>query len=138
MYTCTYTLLILFLLSLLLNLTLFPLSPSLSLPSSSFSLRVELLPQACNSVNVLRSFLGREKTNSEGCDLWSGFASKSSSLSLIDVNYLLYRCDVEERADGEGGGVYDVPDIGSMTYCGLQVRGKEYMYMYSLSLLGYY
>ena len=97
------------------------------------------MPQACNSVNVLRSFLGREKTNSEGCDLWSSFASKSSSLSLIDVNYLLYRCDVEEIADGKGGGVYDVPDIGSMTYCGLQVRGKEYiyMYMYSLSLLGY-
>ena len=83
-----------------------------------------MLPEACNSIEVLRSFLGRETSNREGCDLWSSFVSKSESLSLIDVNYVLYRCDVEERDDGKGGGVYDVPHVGRMTYCGLQVRGR--------------
>ena len=110
----------------------------------SLSYRVELLPDACNSINVLRSFLGREKSNREGRDLWSSLVSKSESLSLIDVNYVLYRCDVEERDDGKGGGVYDVPHVGRMTYCGLQVKNilvhvhvhnVLYLFLYFLRVL---
>jgi len=44
-----------------------------------------------------------------------------NSLDLIDVNYLLYRCDAEERDDSDGQrGVYDVPGFGTLPYCGLQ------------------
>ena len=64
---------------------------------------MELLPDAVKSVEVLRSFLGRENCSSEGCDLWSQFVKQSESLSLIDVNYILYRCDIEEREKMEKG-----------------------------------
>lgn len=82
---------------------------------------MELLPDAVDSVNVLRSFLGRDKTNPEGRGLWFEFANEIKSLSLIDLNYILYRCDSEERDDGKGSGVYEVPTVGPMIYCGLQV-----------------
>ena len=43
-----------------------------------------------------------------------------SKLSLTDLNRILYRCDPEEKDDGNGGGVYVLPHVGAMTYCGLQ------------------
>lgn len=82
-----------------------------------------MLPDATKAVQVLRSFLGQEKSSAEGRGLWSQFATQIQSLSLIDLNYILYRCDSEEKDDGNGGGVYVIPDIGSMTYCGVQVFG---------------
>ena len=36
------------------------------------------------------------------------------SLSLSDLNYLLYQCD------NEGNGVYHIENYGPLTYCGLQ------------------
>ncbi|KAJ1663511.1 bifunctional 4-alpha-glucanotransferase/amylo-alpha-1,6-glucosidase [Coemansia sp. RSA 1813] len=42
-----------------------------------------------------------------------------SKLSLGALNVALYRCDAEER-DTVGDGVYDVPGLGALTYCGLQ------------------
>ncbi|KAL4802787.1 hypothetical protein BDV18DRAFT_146576 [Aspergillus unguis] len=44
-----------------------------------------------------------------------------SELTLIDLNFVLYRCEAEER-DSSGGqdGVYNIPNHGSLTYAGLQ------------------
>ena len=42
------------------------------------------------------------------------------NLSLCDLNRVLYRADPEERDDGNGGGVYVLPDTGALVYCGLQ------------------
>ncbi|KAJ5887595.1 Glycogen debranching enzyme [Penicillium taxi] len=44
-----------------------------------------------------------------------------SDLSLVDLNFVLYRCDAEER-DYSGGqdGVYTIPTHGPLVYAGLQ------------------
>ncbi|RHZ65683.1 uncharacterized protein CDV56_108778 [Aspergillus thermomutatus] len=44
-----------------------------------------------------------------------------ADLSLIDLNFVLYRCEAEER-DSSGGqdGVYNVPNHGPLVYAGLQ------------------
>jgi glycogen debranching enzyme len=59
----------------------------------------------------------------------SNFHAIVSKLSLSDLNIVLYRCDSEEAADGNGFGAYDIPGYGPMVYCGL--RGKA---MLSVSL----
>ena len=42
-------------------------------------------------------------------------------LDLIDLNVVLYRADGEERDATKGDiGVYDVPNFGKLTYCGLE------------------
>ena len=44
----------------------------------------------------------------------------ASKLNLIDLNYVLYRCNEEERDDfPEDGGVYTIPGYGEMKYCGI-------------------
>nr|CAD7601350.1 unnamed protein product [Timema genevievae] len=43
-----------------------------------------------------------------------------SRLDLSDMNRALYRCAEEEREEGQGAGVYDIPDFGPTVYCGLQ------------------
>lgn len=84
--------------------------------------RVELKPEAKEAISVLRSFLEREKSSAEGCGLWTQIKSLAASLSLTDLNYVLYRCENEERDEGKGGGVYVVPGAGALVYCGLQVN----------------
>lgn len=61
--------------------------------------------------------------HSEGLDMFvtSGASEAFCELSLIDLNFVLYRCEPEER-DSSGGsdGVYNIPDHGPLVYAGLQ------------------
>jgi glycogen debranching enzyme len=42
-------------------------------------------------------------------------------LDLIDLNFVLYRCDAEERDSSSGkDGVYSIPNFGPLVYAGLQ------------------
>ncbi|KAI1369397.1 glucanotransferase domain of glycogen debranching enzyme-domain-containing protein [Xylaria arbuscula] len=51
----------------------------------------------------------------------SGSKAAMSELDLVDLNFLLYRCEAEER-DGSDGkdGVYEIPNYGKLVYAGLQ------------------
>ncbi|KAH6691508.1 glycogen debranching enzyme [Plectosphaerella plurivora] len=51
----------------------------------------------------------------------SGAQKAFAGLSLVDLNFLLYKCDAEER-DGSAGqdGAYDIPGHGKLVYAGLQ------------------
>lgn len=51
----------------------------------------------------------------------SGAGEAMKDLDLVDLNFLLYKCEAEER-DASGGqdGVYDIPGYGKLVYAGLQ------------------
>lgn len=61
--------------------------------------------------------------HSSGLDNYvtSGAKAAWSELNLVDLNFLLYRCEAEEM-DSSGGkdGVYDIPGHGKLVYAGLQ------------------
>lgn len=74
------------------------------------------------SVALLETWIpGAE--HSQGLDTYitSGAIEAFSQLSLVDLNFVLYRCDEEER-DLSGGcdGVYVLPNHGPLVYAGLQ------------------
>ncbi|KAH8703379.1 putative glycogen debranching enzyme Gdb1 [Talaromyces proteolyticus] len=61
--------------------------------------------------------------DTDGLDSYitSGADEAFSKLNLIDLNFVLYRCEAEER-DSTGGkdGVYNIPKHGTLVYAGLQ------------------
>ncbi|ORY60201.1 glycogen debranching enzyme [Pseudomassariella vexata] len=61
--------------------------------------------------------------HSSGLDNYvtSGAKAAMAELNLVDLNFLLYRCEAEER-DGSDGkdGVYEIPGYGKIIYAGLQ------------------
>ena len=53
--------------------------------------------------------------------LMSGTEEAFGDLDLTDLNFLLYRCDAEERDSSSGkDGVYAIPNHGPLVYAGLQ------------------
>ncbi|KAK5091353.1 bifunctional 4-alpha-glucanotransferase/amylo-alpha-1,6-glucosidase [Lithohypha guttulata] len=51
----------------------------------------------------------------------SGTDEAFGELDLIDLNFVLYRCEAEERDSSNGqDGVYTIPDHGPLVYAGLQ------------------
>lgn len=64
-----------------------------------------------------------EAEHSTGLDgfVFAGVLEAFSHLDLLDLNYVLHRCDSEERDSSNGSeGVYKIPDHGSLVYGGLQ------------------
>lgn len=43
-----------------------------------------------------------------------------TKLNLNDLNRAIYQCDQEDRDMGKGLGTYNIPNFGSMVYCGTQ------------------
>ncbi|KAK4672797.1 bifunctional 4-alpha-glucanotransferase/amylo-alpha-1,6-glucosidase [Podospora pseudopauciseta] len=61
--------------------------------------------------------------HSSGLDTFvtSGAKAAMAELDLVDLNFLLYKCEPEERDASEGrDGVYDIPGHGKLVYAGLQ------------------
>ncbi|OAQ97566.1 hypothetical protein LLEC1_01209 [Akanthomyces lecanii] len=61
--------------------------------------------------------------HSAGLDTYvtSGADEAWKDLNLIDLNFLMYRCEAEERDASDGAdGVYDIPGHGKLVYAGLQ------------------
>lgn len=61
--------------------------------------------------------------HSSGLDTYvtSGARAAFAEVDLIDLNFLLYRCEAEELASSDGkDGVYDIPGHGKLVYAGLQ------------------
>jgi glycogen debranching enzyme len=61
--------------------------------------------------------------HSAGLDTFvtSGAKSAFAELDLVDLNFLLYKCEAEERDASDGqDGVYDIPGYGKLVYAGLQ------------------
>ena len=80
---------------------------------------MSLVPEACQAVRLIRSFLGTSDSP-EGSALRQKVEQCCEGMDLLDLNFALYRCDQEERDDGLGGAAYEVPGAGSFVYCGLQ------------------
>ena len=74
------------------------------------------------SIAVFKTWIpGAE--HAEGLDSFvsSGATEAFSKLDLNDLNFLLYRCDAEEKDSSAGqDGVYTVPGHGPLVYAGLQ------------------
>ncbi|KAK4875160.1 hypothetical protein RN001_011582 [Aquatica leii] len=84
-------------------------------PGSVVAIRVSLQKNVEDSIKKLR-------------DLMLSFSTKQTTdlgkiiqkLNLSDLNRALYRCDEEEKDEGKGFGAYNIPNFGSLVYCGLQ------------------
>ncbi|KAL5628138.1 hypothetical protein BROUX41_002886 [Berkeleyomyces rouxiae] len=61
--------------------------------------------------------------HSAGLDTYvtSDSTAAFSGLDLVDLNFVLYRCEAEERSTSDGqDGNYDIPGHGKLIYAGLQ------------------
>ena len=81
-------------------------------PAGSFMILKRRLLEPTRTIHV--PFLKSDMKSKE----LKGLADQ---LNLIDMNYVLYRCDEEERDEFPGiGGVYAIPGHGPMAYCGIE------------------
>ena len=86
-----------------------------------------MVPEAVAAIHHLRGFTDKPLTakdskalHDQGKSLYTELVNAIASLSLIDINYVLYRCENEEQVDSPGNGVYNIPGYGPLIYCGLQ------------------
>ena len=88
---------------------------------------VSKAPDVIAAIQQLRGFINKPLTDADFKashdkvkSLFKELVNVAGSLSLVDLNYVLYRCDNEEQADRPGNGVYNIPGYGPLIYCGLQ------------------
>lgn len=86
-----------------------------------------MIPEAVDAIQLLRGFTNKPLTatkskvsHDQGKSFYQELVNAITPLSLVDLNYVLYRCDSEEQVDCPGNGVYNIPGYGSLTYCGIQ------------------
>jgi len=77
------------------------------LPGSIIAFNINLLPIARNASNQLREEILVNQLSS--------FRSLISHCSLVDLNFILYRCKNEENNE-----IYTIPEYGPLVYAGLQ------------------
>ncbi|RXM35682.1 Glycogen debranching enzyme [Acipenser ruthenus] len=96
-------------------------------PGSVIVFRVSLDPEAQQYVGLLRNQLtqfsphfksGSLPDSNADPILKKPFTAIASTLSLADMNVLLFRCNEEEQEDG--GGCYNIPSWTALKYAGLQ------------------
>ncbi|XP_054161339.1 glycogen debranching enzyme-like [Oppia nitens] len=80
--------------------------------SAVIAFKVSLSDYHKNALEKLRVF--SKQLDDESSDV----NTIISNLSLIDLNYLLFRCNHEEH-DDTNGGAYSLPVFGQMNYCGI-------------------
>ena len=109
------------------NVSLFPLSYSFKCNNCCFPSSVSMLPDATSAIQFLRGFTNKPLTatdckasHDQGKSIFKDLRTVIAPLSLVDLNYVLYRCDNEEQVDRPGNGVYNMPGYGPLIYCGLQ------------------
>lgn len=62
-----------------------------------------------------------EHTTSLDTYVTSGAKEAFAKVNLVDLNFVLYRCEAEELDSSDGkDGVYDIPGHGKLVYAGLQ------------------
>ena len=83
-------------------------------PGSIILLEVSLLPQ------IRQSIIDLTKIINQFSNPTSQFNLLVKQLTLVDLERILYRSSPEEQSDGKGFDVYQIPNSGSMYYCGLQ------------------
>ena len=81
-------------------------------PSSVIAFKVSLSDIHLNAVKQIKN------TIKQFDDPNSDINKIVSDLSLIDLNFVLFRCNHEE-VDDIGGGAYDLPIVGKINYCGI-------------------
>ncbi|XP_025834354.1 glycogen debranching enzyme [Agrilus planipennis] len=84
-------------------------------PGSIVAIKISLHEEVAESVKKTRNllnFFSKAKDNE--------LKQIISKMNLNDLNRALYHCDQEEKDEGNGFGVYDIPGFGPMVYCGFQ------------------
>ncbi|KAF5292269.1 hypothetical protein FQR65_LT11232 [Abscondita terminalis] len=84
-------------------------------PGSVVAIKVSLQKNVDESIKNLRKLMLSFSRN-KSTDL----KKIIDNLNLSDLNRALYRCNEEERDEGKGFGAYNIPNFGSLVYCGLQ------------------
>ena len=80
---------------------------------------VSVAPESLKATELLKGFINQPFKATDmvsyenGRDLYKRLVKTIRPLSLVDLNFVLYYCDKEQR-------VYNVPGYGPLTYCGLQ------------------
>lgn len=77
-------------------------------PGSVIAFRILPPPSLTAAVGSIRTLISKQK-----------LSEVTGKLSLLDLNYVLFRCEEEEQ-DFSGTGCYTIPNYGALVYAGLQ------------------